>query len=512
VPALRAAWPWLVGGVALTLANAWLIWGDVNQFDESWTLQIVHRLAGGEALYRDVHFTVTPLSIYLLWAVVAVTGQQILVVKLLSALLAAGSALLVARIARQAGVSVFGAVVCVLVALPLSPAFSISLYTPLAMFLFLGCESLTLDALHRRSVAWIAAAGGCAGLSFAAKQNVGGLAASSLFVAVVLVEPTRRGLRRLLVATLAFGAVTAGTLVAMVVTGGVHRTLDALGLAKGAYLSLGAVSYRATFVSQLETLARVGAWRDLLVGNDRDLLLASPRAVLPVVTAVLLAAAWMAWWRRGGMRRVDASLAVVTVFAVASFAAAYPRYEAVHLGWTAGPLIAACATALGRLNMPIGRAAQCAVAALAIVWSIFVLAGPVADWRSGRVHMGLPHFAGAWTSSAQRDRAVETVQRLDRGIPSRRAFLVVGEASFYYLSAGIENPTRFDYPAATVIGRREADEIVRDVRAGTVTEACLADEPPAASDLRPLELEERLRRILRPGPDLGLCRLWLRRP
>jgi hypothetical protein len=511
VPALRAARPWLVGGVALTLANAWLIWGDVH-VDESWTLQIVHRLAGGEALYRDVHFTVTPLSIYLLWAVVAVAGQQILVVKLLSALLAAGSALLIARIARQARVSVFGAVVCVLVALPLSPAFPLALYTPLAMLLFLGSESLTLDALNRPSNAWIAAAGGCAGLSFAAKQNVGGLAALSLFVAVVLAEPTRRGLRRLLVAMLSFGAVTAATLVAMVATGGVHKTLDALGLAKGAYLSLGAVSYRTTLVSQLGTLVRPGAWRDLLVGNDRDLLLASPRALLPVVTAVLLAAAWTAWWRMGGMRRMDASLAVVTVFAVASFAAAYPRYESVHLGLMAGPLIIACATALGRFNMPVGRVVQRAVAALAIGWSIFVLAGPVADWRSGRVHVGLPHFAGAWTSQAQRNRAVETVQRLDRGIPSRRAFLVVGTASFYYLSAGIKNPTRFDYPAATVIGRREADEIVRDVHAGTVTEACLEDAPSAAPDLRPLALEERLRRIMRPGPDLGLCRLWLRRP
>jgi len=511
VRSLRAAWPWLVGGVALALANAWLVWGDVNQFDESWTLQIVHRLTGGEALYGDVHFTVTPLSIYLLWAAVAVAGQQILVVKLLSALLAAGCALLVARIARQAGVSVFGAAACALVTLPLSPAFPLSLYTPLAMLLFLACESLSLHALDRRSDTWLAAAGVCAGLSFAAKQNVGGLAASSLVVVVVLAEPMRNGLRRLLVASVAFGAVTVATLVAMVATGGVHKTLDALGLAKGAYLSRGVVSYPATLASQLETLARPGAWRDLLVGNDRDLLLASPRAVLPVITALLLVAAWTAWLRTGS-RRVDAPLVVVTVFAVASFAAVYPRYEIVHLGWMAGPFIVACAAALRRLNVPTGRVVHGAVAVLAIWWAIFVLAGPIADWRSGRVHVGLPHFAGAWTSSAQRDRALLTVQRLDHAIPGGRVFLVVGRASFFYLGAGLENPTRFDYPAATAIGRREADEIVRDVRAGTVTEACLQDGPPAAADLRPLELELRLRRILRPGPDLGLCRLWLRRP
>jgi hypothetical protein len=104
------------------------------------------------------------------------------------------------------------------------------------------------------------------------------------------------------------------------------------------------------------------------------------------------------------------------------------------------------------------------------------------------------------------------VQRLQQAVPDRRAFLVVGRASFYYLAAGLENPTRFDYPASTAIGRREADEIVREVRAGTVTKACLAEGPPNPADLRPLELEARLRRLLSPGPDLGLCRLWLRRP
>jgi hypothetical protein len=513
VQSLRAAWPWLVGGLALTFANAWLIWADVNQFDESWTLQIVHRLAEGEALYGDVHFTVTPLSIYLLWAVAEVAGQEILVVKVLSALLAAGSALLVARIALQAGVSAFGAVVCVLLTLPLAPAFPLSLYTPLAMLLFLACESLSLTvALGRRGSAWIAAAGGCAGLAFGAKQNVGGLAALSVFAVAVLAEPMRGALRRLLVAATAFFAVTAATLVAMVVTGGAHRTLDALGLAKGAYLSLGGVSYREVLVAQLKTLARPGAWRDLFVGDDRDLLLTSPRVVLPLITALLLAAAWVAWWRRGrAPRRVDAALVVVTVFAAAGFAAAYPRYESVHLGWVAGPFIVACATALARLKVGGGSVLRGAVVALAVGWAVFVLAGPVADWRSGRVHMGLPHAAGAWTSSAQRDDAEDVVQRMRDAIPDRRAFLVDNRASFYYLAAGLENPTRFDYPASTAIGRREADEIVRAVRAGTVTRVCLPDGPPDPADLRPLELEGRLRRILRPGPDLGLCRLWLLR-
>ena len=512
MPALRSAWPWLVGGAALAVANAWLIYGDVNQFDESWTLQIVHRLAGGEALYGDVHFTVTPLSIYLLSAVVGVVGQQILVVKALSALLAAASALLVARICLQAGVSRFGAGVCALLTLPLAPAFPLSLYTPLAMLMFLVCESLTLTASARRDLVWFAAAGGCAGLAFAAKQNVGGLALLALVAAAVVAEPMRDAIRRTLAAVATFSAVAGATVLAMVASGGVRRTLDALGLAKGAYLDLGAVPYHDALASHVKTLARPGAWRDVVAGRDRDLLLASPRTILPVVTALVLTTAWTAWWRRSrGSRSFDVPLAIVTVFAVAGFAAAFPRYEAVHLAWTAGPLLAACVAGLTRILPSPGRAVRAVVVGLAGLWAVFALLGPLEDWRSGeRVHVGLPHFAAAWTSQQQRDRAATNVRRLGEELPDRRVFIVAGNASFYYLSAGLENPTRYDFPATTTIGRREADEILQGVGDGTVSAACLLEGPANADDMRPLELERRLRQVLSPGPDVGLCRLWLR--
>jgi hypothetical protein len=332
----------------------------------------------------------------------------------------------------------------------------------------------------------------------------------ALVAALLVVEPTRTGLRRAVLAVAGFSAVAVATLAAMVATGGARRALDALGLAKGAYLDQGAVPYDDAFLSQLKTLARPGAWRDVVLGRDRDLLLVSPRTMLPVLTALLLAGAWIVWWRRSGSaRRVDASLAIVTLFAGASFAAAYPRYESVHLAWVAGPLLAACAAALARMLPSPGRAIRVGVVAVACAWAVFALLGPVRDWRSEeRVRVGLPHFDGAWTSRGQRDRALAAVRRLDAELPDRRVFIAIGNASFYYLGAGLENPTRYDFPASTTMGRREIDEIVAAVSDGSVPAACLVEGPSRPGDFRPLELERRLRQVLRSGPDVGLCRLW----
>lgn len=511
MPVLRRAWPWLLGAVGLWVANAWLISSDVNPLDESWTLQIVRRLGDGEALYRDVWFGVTPLSVYLLWGAVGILGEEILVVKGLLALLAAGNGLLVARIAMQVGAGPWGAVVCALVTLSLAPALA-SLYTPLAVLLLLVCETLALTAFRQHALRWVIAAGCAAGLSFAAKQNVGGLAIAALLASLILVEPTRNGVRRLLAAALAFGAVGCATVLAMAATGGPRIALDALGLAKGSYLRLGRVPYQEMVGESIRNVARPGAWRDLLAGRDRDLLLTTPRVLLPILAVFLLAAAWAVWARRPHSRRgLDPMLTTVTSFAAAGFAGAYPRFDSPHLAWVAPAILVALAAAVVRTAPAVSRPVRVVGVCLAAAWAAFALLGPVGDWRSGdRVRVGLPHFAGAWTSREQRDRADRDLRHLDEALPERTVFIVLGKASFYYLAGGFRNPTRFDYPASTSIGKREADEILEGVADGTVRVACLAD-PTADVPLRADELERRLREVLRPGPDVGLCRLWFPR-
>ena len=38
-----------------------------NMADESWFLQVIHRVTNGDVLYRDVFFGATPLSVYIAW-------------------------------------------------------------------------------------------------------------------------------------------------------------------------------------------------------------------------------------------------------------------------------------------------------------------------------------------------------------------------------------------------------------------------------------------------------------
>lgn len=508
----RRAWSWLAGGAALALANAWLISFDVNQLDEAWTLQVARRLLGGERLYDEVWFGTTPLSAYVLLAAVSLFGVEAIVLKALSALLAASCGLLVARIALQCGMRARSAAVLALLSVALAPAVPLSLYTPLAITFLLACESATLAVVLRRPEQRTPAAllaGALAGLSFASKQNVGALVLAALGTTLLLAEPSRAGVRRIGAAVLAFGAVAVATVTTMVASGGVRNALDALGLGKGEYLEHGVVPYHRTLVDRSRSLVNVQVWIDQLAGRDRDLFVTTPKALLPVVAAALLAGAWLAWAKRPyRVRRLEPRLVAVTAFALAGFGSAFPRFDIVHLAWVAPPLVAAAGVASLFLVCHPARGLRLAVAGLAAGWALFILLGPLSDWRSNPVRLELPHFSGVWTTERVRTEAHAAVQGLQQAVPDRTIFLVLTNASFYYLGAGLENPTRYDYPARTIVGDRELDELVHGVRTGTISTLCLPNRPAAPGELRAEELERALRAELRPGTETGVCRVW----
>jgi hypothetical protein len=355
------------------------------------------------------------------------------------------------------------------------------------------------------------AAGCVAGLAFASKQNVGGLALLALIAVLVVGEPVRVGVRHALAATASFAVVAGATVSAMVASGGFQNALDSLGLGKGAYLELGAVPYHDVLVKQLAAIFTADAWVDAVTGRGRDLLnFATPKTLLPVVTGALLVAAWFAWARRGPRpRHVDVALLTITSFALAGFLAAYPRYDPAHLAYIGGVLVVACAVALTFVSPALGPTVRALLLATALVSAALVVYGPLHAWNAGsRVPVGLPHFASIWTSPDDQARASASARELQRALPGRRVFIVSGSASFYYLAAGLENPTRFDYPASTTVGPDDVTSIVRAVTHGSVAAVCLVDGPADSWSLRPSELERRLRLVMRPGRDVGLCRLW----
>ncbi len=66
-------------GAALTfLALVMSVVTGVDDWDEMWFLQVASRVAGGEALYRDVFFGSTPLGVWLAAPAVELFGSEVL--------------------------------------------------------------------------------------------------------------------------------------------------------------------------------------------------------------------------------------------------------------------------------------------------------------------------------------------------------------------------------------------------------------------------------------------------
>ena len=69
----KPARQWLLRGAALFgMGLISTITQGVITNDESWFLQVVHRMTQGEVLYRQIFFGVTPLSAYLVYLPIAV--------------------------------------------------------------------------------------------------------------------------------------------------------------------------------------------------------------------------------------------------------------------------------------------------------------------------------------------------------------------------------------------------------------------------------------------------------
>ena len=81
------------------------------------------------------------------------------------------------------------------------------------------------------------------------------------------------------------------------------------------------------------------------------------------------------------------------------------------------------------------------------------------------------------------------------------------QAGFYYLSAGIRNPTPFDYPLATAFGVNGEQAVITAIAEGRITHVCWQYWPWV---LRPASLEEFVANHLRLLTRLGACTLYSR--
>jgi hypothetical protein len=86
----------------------------------------------------------------------------------------------------------------------------------------------------------------------------------------------------------------------------------------------------------------------------------------------------------------------------------------------------------------------------------------------------LSHFEGPMVPAGFRDHAARLATSLHTADHrSNRTFLLMPSASFYYLLAGLDDPTRFDYPLVDIFGRFGQEEVIGEIRRGAVRHVCV---------------------------------------
>jgi hypothetical protein len=242
-PVSSGAWAALVlaAGVAAQLA---IHDRSVVPVDEGQLAAIADRLARGEVLYRDIYTGIFPGVYHAAAALLAVFGDDLLVLRRAQLAVNAATALLLwlvaRRVARPAFAALAPALYLELVVFDF-PGLSMLNYSPLAMLFALAALWAVLRWQERGRFADAVAAGLCLGLCGLVKQNFGALA--GLAVLVGLAAGSRaaaagagsRALSRALAGVALGGtAVVAPALLAFAAAGALGPLVDATLLTLGA--------------------------------------------------------------------------------------------------------------------------------------------------------------------------------------------------------------------------------------------------------------------------------------
>ncbi|MFO0983874.1 MAG: hypothetical protein U1E76_19485 [Planctomycetota bacterium] len=398
-------------------------------------------------------------------------GAEILLLKALVAACFVGSALLCLRIARVLELCRAGAPIVVSSLLLLCAPAPHALYQPLAALLLLATLERALAWLHAPRRCALLSAALLASLCFATKQNVGLLALAALLLAVLLVRA------RLVPAAIATFAAGAGVCLAPVMLSGAMRAFaDYAFQNKQVYVRVAGVAYAAGITSSLQALVFA----------------TPPIAVLLSIVALCAARATA---RRTGI--------VVLGFALAALASVYPRADLDHVVHVVPVAMIACwwAATQFKLALPIGTARVAAMVIAGVAIALEIAMPALRLWSRGCTLAALPHFHGMPLARARHDALQKNVRDLRAAAGDQPAFLLSRHAAFYYLATGLENPTPFDYPAATAFGQRGVRDVAHQLACGRIALVCMDAHWHDA--LSPVLLEEYVARTLRAAAATG---------
>jgi len=501
------------------VAAAALVFGSIVVFsrlslaDEAWFLHVVSRVASGDVLYRDVFFGATPLSVYAALAPVAAFGADVAWIKLEVVLCFVCSVLIAVRIGRQLGlIDRLGSLALLVLALMVwAPPVVGSVYQPLATVCLLACFSLVLDwidragpSLSRAELGALVLAAAAAALAFASKHNVGLLAFAALLGSVALAgppSPLRAPAGRAAVSAGVFAVLSAALLVPVALSGATAALVKDGLTGKGDYLHVAGTLYLDEFVA-LASLLKPGGKSD--VTHDPGLFYWR----VPFLLVPLLLVALPIAWSKGGPTERRRTV-VVALFALAAAVAVFPG-TVTHLRFVAAALVLAAGYVASRVatrDKPRRVAAAKVALAIWLVPGVVVLAVvPAYRIATGERRLSeLPRFRGAFAPPARQRRLLRNSRELRRADHDGRLFLLTPDASFYYSSAGLRDPTPFGMSQSTIFGRTGQAETIGRIERGELRVCARFDR---SSKLNPEELERFVESRLRPARALGACTLY----
>jgi hypothetical protein len=477
--------------------------------DETWFVQVIHRVVSGEVLYRDVFYGATPLAVYVTVPFASVFGSEMIVNKAVNSLCFTLMLLMCCRVAGQLGSkSRFPLLVILPLYLYVSPQADTvaSLYTPLANLFYVSCLSACLPwfddpcKLKQNGSRLLLFSGIAAGLTLATKHNYGFFVTAALFFALAL-RPGQSGETPIRRMGTVMGVLLLVLVVALVVLlpvwwgGGLPALLEFGFKNKQNYMQFARLEY-------FDGLKMVA-------GSPVPLF----PYLLPWPTLALLVLAWL---------RADSlakrRIAVVIGFVVMNCLGNYPRADLAHvrhvvpvcvLGWL-------CAWYELRIS-EFGPVMEFLRKAVTLCFVATFSLQLIAIWfpLTSRDYQfsTLKHFRGTLVRKDVHSRMEAwRTDFSEKVLSDQPVFFVSTDAAFYYLLTQRRNPTSFDFPLVPAFGPHGEEDVANAFAQGKIDKVLLdLRSYEAYPNMKPTLLIRSVLEHGEPDSEIGFSKIYRNR-
>ena len=508
---------WIGFGLILFAFGFLFSWTfGLDILDECWYLQVVRRIMGGELLYRDVCFEITPFSVYVASLLSVPFGPGILVIKSFQSLCFSLSVMLSCGIIRRFNPGSTGMILSmVLFCLMYCPAYPNSLYTPLSYTLLLGCLYAVFRWIHSGNMGrqkgnkWLIISGVLAGSCAYTKQNIGFLCILALFAVVsmiLFIDKRKFGCH--FNHALCWGIPVTFILIFVFIipvwiSGGMKGFLYHGVTIKGIYLKETAISYW----EQLRWAASVKlhlSWSNLQNAHSLFVFL------LPFITfPVLLAGVFLS---RGIQR--NESLAILT-FSLAGFLGAYPRWDFSHITYTIPMLMLGLLWTFHRVQRRLKPEWRKFLVYASFLWIgtgliIILRAFAGCSLLTRNYHqLDTPYLKYSFIHLDEWNELKWQIGIMKRLALGKKAFIIGMNPGFYYLAADIRNPTPYDYPVNSVMGIEGENKIMAMIDNNQIPMIIVMPPPVAWMPMWPHRLVRYVETRMQKTEDSGFCTVFL---